>query len=168
MKLLMDLQDFQYCQGIAPRQRGAWIETADLVGCTSHGHRIAPRQRGAWIETMCRQSDQLEYLASPLGNEGRGLKQSVVSVKYLDDSGIAPRQRGAWIETHRLPLQGKLARGIAPRQRGAWIETTSLASMLGGAPASPLGNEGRGLKHVLAAVIRRYIWHRPSATRGVD
>ena len=36
------------------------------------------------------------------------------------------------------------------------------------ADASPLGNEGRGLKHDACAVTARTGWHRPSATRGAD
>ena len=37
--------------GIAPRQRGAWIETIHGSGSNGAPSRIAPRQRGAWIET---------------------------------------------------------------------------------------------------------------------
>ena len=36
--------------------------------------------------------------------------------------------------------------GIASRQRGAWIETGKPQMQLNFWPASPLGNEGRGLK----------------------
>ena len=38
-------------QGIAPRQRGAWIETVEGWPNSAQPMRIAPRQRGAWIET---------------------------------------------------------------------------------------------------------------------
>ena len=37
---------------IAPRQRGAWIETLIYnIGAGAWAGCIAPRQRGAWIET---------------------------------------------------------------------------------------------------------------------
>ncbi len=62
---------------IAPRQRGAWIETGDNYRRWNRGGGIAPRQRGAWIETA-------RYRRA---TGGFGLQ------------GIAPRQRGAWIET---------------------------------------------------------------------
>ena len=34
--------------------------------------------------------------------------------------------------------------------------------------ASPLGNGGRGLKPSLPVVCSITVWHRPSATGGVD
>jgi len=40
------------CEGIAPRQRGAWIETRYRLRAGVIVVRIAPRQRGAWIETI--------------------------------------------------------------------------------------------------------------------
>ena len=84
--------------------------------------------------------------ASPLDNEGRGLKQVVL--QFVDEAGrgFAPRQRGAWIETCSVGIPAAFSSGFAPRQRGAWIETQS---PLPGSPvtsASPLDNEGRGLK----------------------
>ena len=60
--------------GIAPRQRGAWIETALGGGQRPIAQGIAPRQRGAWIETSRRRLGCAFWRASPLGNEGRGLK----------------------------------------------------------------------------------------------
>ena len=59
--------------------------------------------------------------------------------------------------------------GIAPRQRGARIETRLPAIWREKSAASPLGNEGRGLKPLCGS---RH-WplptrHRPSATRGAD
>ena len=37
--------------GIAPRQRGAWVETQPSTQHTDRLRGIAPRQRGAWVET---------------------------------------------------------------------------------------------------------------------
>ena len=85
-------------------------------------HRIAPRQRGAWIETSQYEISPDFLPASPLGNGGRGLKRQIATSR----GGllrIAPRQRGAWIETARLYHAKVPQASIAPRQRGAWIET---------------------------------------------
>ena len=65
-----------------------------------------------------------------------------------DHPRIAPRQRGAWIETILDTIDRELEERIAPRQRGAWIETFSGAYDTGKKFASPLGNEGRGLKRM--------------------
>ncbi len=95
---------------------------------------IAPRQRGAWIETEVPERISLNRLASPPGNGGRGLKRGGSFEMTADPAGIAPRQRGAWIETLKR-LRG--LRGdscIAPRQRGAWIETAIPSSARPGAP----------------------------------
>ena len=154
---------------IAPRQRGAWIETPSwgrhFAGCNC----IAPRQRGAWIETAAPADRRASF------------------------PGIAPRQRGAWIETSTGASDGLANRCIAPRQRGAWIETCrnpfhlagkDNASPLGNGGrglkqeqdhsgrrevhASPLGNGGRGLKLEVYATHGEISLHRPSATGGVD
>ena len=53
-------------------------------------HRIAPRQRGAWIETLQRRGRYGKMVASPLGNGGRGLKRDGIGTKRLV-GGIAPR-----------------------------------------------------------------------------
>ena len=43
---------------------------------------IAPRQRGAWIETLGRRSWRIcTARASPLGNGGRGLKLRIGKIK---------------------------------------------------------------------------------------
>ena len=130
---------------IAPRQRGAWIETGWGRLNRRAVKGIAPRQRGAWIETACSRSSGGRPLASPPGNGGRGLKHDVVDQE--DEAGvrIAPRQRGAWIETRlRVP--------VPTRQ----------------APASPPGNGGRGLKQSTASRLISTRTHRPPATGGVD
>ena len=57
---------------------------------------------------------------------------------------------------------------VAPRQRGAWIETFGARPVNSRLAASPLGNGGRGLKHVAALVIVSHPLRRPSATGGVD
>ena len=82
--------------------------------------------------------------ASPLDNEGRGLKHQRQAADESAD----------W--------------GIAPRQRGAWIETTCVRTACSPPPASPLDNEGRGLKPRHSPRKGLPVAHRPSTTRGVD
>ena len=109
---------------IASRQRGAWIETADQQARESRLASIASRQRGAWIETSVTYLSPRPSPASPLGNEGRGLKHTVTVDTGALLACIASRQRGAWIETCFVPSKiGDTPTGIASRQRGAWIET---------------------------------------------
>ena len=60
---------------------------------------IAPRQRGAWVETPARIDRGNTRNASPPGNGGRGLKPRGRRLDRECESGIAPRQRGAWVET---------------------------------------------------------------------
>ena len=81
---------------------------------------------------------------------------------------IASRQRGAWIETFpKMTLDSGL-QSIASRQRGAWIETGSTTGQGAYAVASPLGNEGRGLKPRYPVVPWELSSHHLSATGGVD
>ncbi len=82
--------------------------------------------------------------ASPLDNEGRGLKPTLALTTRGNAAGIAPRQRGAWIETR--------CRRSCPCPRCA----------------SPLDNEGRGLKHHWIVSCNEPLSHRPSTTRGGD
>ena len=153
---------------------------------------IASRQRGAWIETGKYFCCIAQPKASPLGNEGRGLKPFDFVFGGNALQRIASRQRGAWIETGGKRRFSAAFCGIASRQRGAWIETAchlrghrpDLASPLGnegrglkrerhawlafGLFASPLGNEGRGLKRATRRIRADRLTHRLSATRGVD
>ncbi len=178
---------------IAPRQRGAWIETRLASLESSRAFSIAPRQRGAWIETCWIESAAGGFKASPPGNGGRGLKLRV-SLDVLRqssgasppgnggrglkqwsriphdglDHGIAPRQRGAWIETCVARLRPQASSCIAPRQRGAWIETDLASPQHIQYVASPPGNGGRGLKPFLRQNQRLNPPHRPPATGGVD
>ena len=110
---------------IAPRQRGAWIETARNGSSDSYlrasplgneGRGLKPSRtakslavmpasplgnEGRGLKPVGIPITEASQLASPLGNEGRGLKLFLSCVKHLPIVRIAPRQRGAWIETAR-------------------------------------------------------------------
>ena len=47
--------------------------------------RIAPRQRGAWIETLRASQWAVLAAASPLGNGGRGLKRGILAPINRED-----------------------------------------------------------------------------------
>ena len=64
-----------------------------VAGC------IAPRQRGAWIETWLMLLVLAIQLASLPGNGERGLKLCLMVRLLSAWLRIAPQQRGAWIET---------------------------------------------------------------------
>ncbi len=157
---------------ITPRQRGVWIETAPsarLSARTAPG--ITPRQRGVWIETSTTSRTGTSTSASPLGNEGCGLKHRDSQSPNALVASITPRQRGVWIETPLRIRLGDAGSGrITPRQRGVWIETKCNLQTHLPPLASPLGNEGCGLKraHYRCRAGRNDGRHHPSATRGVD
>ena len=136
---------------IAPRQRGAWIETTTWRRARNRPPCIAPRQRGAWIETLrSSRSTNSTRRASLPGNGERGLKPFSRSALTGDVSSIAPRQRGAWIETRCCNAGWNYRNRIAPRQRGAWIETPGRSSVVQHRRIASLpGNGERGLKQVI-------------------
>jgi len=157
------------CRCIAPRQRGAWIETRSILNATSATFRASPLGNGGrGLKLLGALHDEAVQQASPLGNGGRGLKRISRKPRKIKPR-IAPRQRGAWIETSRLevPPMGMVAsplgnggRGLKPHQRPVHANRPR---------ASPLGNGGRGLKRSIARPVRpRCSRHRPSATGGVD
>ena len=83
--------------------------------------------------------------ASPLGNEGCGLKQAPDDGPAINHERFTPRQRGVWIETfHHCVKRNRIGM------------------------ASPLGNEGCGLKPDARGNEAIHHALHPSATRGVD
>ena len=163
------LRGWQEWESASPLGNGGrGLKPLDLsMHCRTHSG-IAPRQRGAWIETWTVSAVTGGPIASPLGNGGRGLKPLTITIVGLGSTGIAPRQRGAWIETARPGHQLYRWRRIAPRQRGAWIETAIGSPTAMRFCASPLGNGGRGLKQPAPPNPTQNNMHRPSATGGVD
>ena len=157
-----------YSKSIAPRRRGARIETLHGSLHQRSRIRIAPRRRGARIETGPSWPCGCRRPASPLGDGGRGLKLPIPARELPLRPGIAPRRRGARIETHftthgtqrrRASPLGDGGRGLKPAMR--WLVGLNQI-------ASPLGDGGRGLKLSANGLPNSAPVHRPSATGGAD
>ena len=88
--------------------------------------------------------------------------------RALSSRSIALWKRRAWIETIIVIDECQRVYRIALWKRRAWIETGDTEPGACRVCASPSGNGGRGLKHLLLILTRMGGGHRPLETEGVD